>query len=132
MLALAMPFAIATGTAADPRDPAMQTIELTERDNGRRLVVAPQATIVVSLAENPSTGYRWQLQPLAAAVTLTADTYVAGSSEPRPGAGGSRILTFTASAVGEATIGADLRRPWEQTSPPAETFTLTVAVIASP
>src|SRR5512147_2314190 len=72
----------AIGTAVSgQKEPAMATINLDQQDNGRTVTVAPQMTIVLSLPENPSTGYSWQLHPFTGpALAVTADSFTPSTS----------------------------------------------------
>jgi inhibitor of cysteine peptidase len=67
--------------------------------------------LVLELAENPTTGYRWQVPPDAPAA-LISDEYLPPLSSAA-GAGGKRILKFGVALAGEHAIRLQLRREWE-------------------
>ena len=69
--------------------------------------------IMVTLPENPSTGYQWQL---AKPITLlkTEETYLAGEAKAgMVGVPGKKIFKFTAEKLGQDEIHLVHVRPWE-------------------
>jgi inhibitor of cysteine peptidase len=100
----------------------MEPIQLDEADNGRSVTVAPGQQVVVRLAENPTTGYRWE--PPAGIEVVSDEFLPAGSTAM--GAGGERVFTLAASrTAGEALFA--LTRPWGGGAP-ERTFTLRLTV----
>jgi inhibitor of cysteine peptidase len=91
----------------------MKEVIVSEPDHGRLIEVAPDSRIAVRLLENPSTGYRWELEPPEGTVLkLETDTYQPPATSV-PGAGGIRVFEFRAQSAGIALIRLRLRRPWE-------------------
>ncbi|SRR5579871_2228465 len=83
----------------------------------------------LQLSENPTTGYRWQLQKNGAPTFhALEDSFEASASAP--GGGGIRYWIFVAEQVGAATLSLDLRRSWQPQ--PVSTFTIAVRVKAKP
>jgi len=74
--------------------------------------------LVLELAENPTTGYRWQVPPDAQAVLISEEYLPPVSSAA--GAGGKRILKLRVAVAGEHVIRLQLRREWETAA--QETF----------
>ena len=72
-------------------------------------------TLVLRLAETPSTGFTWTIEVTGTAIEVANDTRV-GNPEPRPGAAGQRVFVLTAKAPGHAEVSATLARPWDATS----------------
>ena len=91
-------------------------MELTEADAGRERAVAVGDEVVVRLAENRTTGFRWQLADLPEGVTLVDDTFEA-PSPGRPGQGGVHYFRLQATGPGEHRVAAGLRRSWEEGGP---------------
>jgi inhibitor of cysteine peptidase len=94
-------------------------VVLTESDNGRRVEVTEGQMVVVRLAENPTTGYRWAIEELTGPLTVVRE----GSERVDParrGAGGVRILAFATKGPGRGEVSLALRR--SGTSEPAERF----------
>ena len=96
----------------------MATVTLTEADAGRTVPVSPGEHVVVRLAENPTTGYRWSV-PMG--LQVAADTYERGGGAV--GAGGQRVLTLVAPA--QATQ-AEFRLQRPHGGDAAKTFTVTL------
>jgi inhibitor of cysteine peptidase len=73
----------------------------------------------VRLAENPTTGYRWELsQSGNGQLELLEDAFEGAGSNGTgaPGAAGYRRFRFIARQSGQVQLEASLRRSWE---PPA-------------
>jgi inhibitor of cysteine peptidase len=125
---------LAAGPAASPRAPGeeihqMTTITLTRADAGRTVEVRVGDTIRIRLEENPTTGYRWSLEPAGDdALALEASDYVAPGGTV--GGGGERVFTFEAKKAGGATVRLKLWREWEGDKSITETFTITFRVRA--
>jgi len=82
--------------------------------------LAPGAVATVALSENPSTGYRWQInqeQSANLAVVQISDAGYEPSSSRRIGAPGMHRWRVKASANGTARIVFDYLRPWEHGAP---------------
>ena len=101
---------------------AVRRIDASQR--GGRVRVAAGDLVQISLPENPSTGYRWELDRLPVGTHLVGD-HVERRRQAAPGAAGLRVLTIRVHKGG--TLSACLRRAWEAAAPVA-TFTVTVTV----
>ncbi|SRR5258706_6788407 len=98
---------------------------LDESSNGQVVDVMVGDTVELTLAENPTTGYRWRLQKTGQPVAqLIEDRMVAQVTE-RSGAPSKRHWTFRVIAQGTAPIGMTLQRHWEQGL--AKTFETVIA-----
>ncbi len=105
------------------------TITLDASANGGSTTIVPGAVFAVSLAENPSTGYTWQLQPLGEVVVgVIGDRFVPESGDLRLGAGGRRVITFAALTPGTETLILRRLRSGEVTAAPSDTFSVTITV----
>lgn len=91
----------------------MREVTISESDHGRLVEVAPDDRVAVQLPENPSTGYRWELEPPDDAVLRLETDTLRPPTTSAPGAGGIRVLEFRAQSAGLARIRLRLRRPWE-------------------
>ena len=83
----------------------LTTLHLTVKDNGHSFTVRPQRAIVVTLASNPSTGYRWKYEPSkrgGKVVKLISARYVPPKSGSPPGAAGKEVWRLR--AVGKGKI----------------------------
>lgn len=88
----------------------------------------PGEVIQITLDENPTTGYSWDM-PTPEGLILKKDEFIAPDTE-LAGAPGTHVWQFEADAPGTYTIEGKYVRPWETDAEPAETFTLTVIVEA--
>jgi predicted secreted protein len=88
-------------------------MNLTREQSGETIALHQGEVVVLSLLENPSTGYRW---------TFAADgmdVAEGGYAAPAPGAvggGGTRTVRLVAKRVGDAVVTATLQRSWEDSS----------------
>ena len=80
---------------------------------GGRVHVKVGDELVLRLPENPSTGYRWVLDPPRGSLELAEDAYVR-SRDGAVGSGGERHFTLRATNSGHAEIQLRLARSWEQ------------------
>ena len=104
------------------------TVRVTSSNNGKSLDVRVGDEILVSLAENPTTGYRWELEPADGRVLGSeGDTYEM-AADPAIGSGGTHQFRFAARAPGRTTIALKLRRAWASDEPPVQTFSVEVNV----
>jgi inhibitor of cysteine peptidase len=87
---------------------------LTQEHSGTTRAVHVGDEITVELAENPTTGHRWQPDVDTDRLECTGDEYD-GAQRP-VGSGGRRRLTFVARRPGRARLHLVNRRPWEQTA----------------
>jgi inhibitor of cysteine peptidase len=102
-------------------------IQVDRRYNGREVVLAVGDAVVISLAENPTTGFRWDL----VAKPEPACQLVKSTFEPAMGPlgkGGTHRWQYQAVRSGTAEIALEYRRPWERNTPPAQTFKLSLRV----
>ncbi|MDD1702984.1 MAG: protease inhibitor I42 family protein [Methanoregula sp.] len=99
-----------------------------EAQNGSTVYVNTSANITLTLKENPTTGYSWNLS-VTPGLAILNDTYV--SSDPSGklmGAGGTHTWEITAEKTGTQKIQGIYMRPWENVTGNETTFTMTVIV----
>jgi inhibitor of cysteine peptidase len=96
--------------------------------DGRSIELRVGDGVQLSLAENPTTGYRWEFvtKPEPYCVVVS-DAYVADANGAI-GRGGAHNWAFRAVSVGTGTVSLAYRRPWEKDTAPAQTFKLTLVV----
>ncbi len=99
---------------------------VNESRNNATMFVKPGDVITVRLAENPTTGFQWNL-------TTTPGLNVTGTSfapsdtaGKRVGSGGTRMWDITSVTKGEQHITAAYRRSWEPVTGNETAFSLTV------
>ncbi len=121
---LALGAALWTGSLAQARTAA--TITVGAAANGTTVRLRAADTLVVRLAGNPTTGYRWSVKRAPAPLHLVGSTYKP-SPPGRLGQGGTYVFRFRAKS-GSGKLELVYRRPWEKRKPPLRTFSLTVRV----
>ena len=89
------------------------TVTVTESDLGGGVELAVGQRLLISLPDNPTTGFEWRYdwQPFDS-LTLLEDSY----KPDQPilvGSGGTREYLLQAQAPGEVTLNLQHLRPWE-------------------
>ena len=128
----------AAGVEPKPGDPApvpeavpetAQPIVLTEADAGKTIEAAVGQEVVVRLAWNPTTGFRWTVGPVEGdAMVPKGRVAYEPPGRALPGAVGTFVARFLAVREGEASVAMRYVRPWEKDREPAKTFAVTVNV----
>lgn len=114
-----------SGTSAKA---AVSAVTVTDQDNGKDVDLASNQTLVVKLASNPSTGYKWTVEGDPAPLKLEKQTYRKSAKSSAMGAPGVEAFQFSASSSGIANLKLNYHRSWEYNVPPAKTFSLRVNV----
>lgn len=89
----------------------MRPVELAQEDSGGRRSLTVGDDVVIVLAENPTTGYRWQAQFDPERLQDAGDRFE--SKSDLRGAPGVRHLAFRALAAGQTQLRLVNRRAWE-------------------
>ncbi len=89
----------------------LDMLSLSETDNNSRRSMRVGDVAEVTLDENPTTGYRWQLDVDQQVLRVVDDTYEPVG--PMPGAAGRRTFRLEALHVGAVTIHARHLRSWQ-------------------
>jgi len=102
--------------------------DLGAEDDGREIELGRGESLAITLASNPTTGYRWEVIEVEERVLPPV-----GESEFRPesdgiGAPGVEIFRFKAMDAGQTTLNLVYHRPWEEDVAPLNTFSLQVIV----
>ena len=127
-----------TGTSEPPFPTAVksrpQDIQLSYKDvpPGDNVNANVGDTIHLSLPENPSTGYSWQMTA-SDGIEHVSDNFVRDNSgwpgRQVVGAGGTHEYVYKVIKPGTQTVSAIYKRPWEGTSEGEKTFTLIVNAV---
>jgi len=107
------------------RHPKM--IQVDRSYNERAVTLAVGERVEVSLAENRTTGFRWDLKVKPEPVCTLVESAFEPAPGP-PGKGGTHRWQFQAVRAGTGEIELEYRRPWEHDTPPGQTFKLSVRV----
>lgn len=106
---------------------------ITEADNGTNISLENGSTFYLKLPENPSTGYRWELNLSQGLNNVSGEYYPAeqpeGVEHPLVGAGGARLWEIKAMAEGSQQVKGIYKRPWENETDTEDKFTLNVEVV---
>ena len=96
---------------------------------GPDLEAKAEHPVEVRLPANPSTGYRWMLDPPLQSGRILSESYESGSKEGRVGAPGTQVIQVVFPREGRFNLKLAYRRLWEPASvPPAQTTNLVVKV----
>jgi inhibitor of cysteine peptidase len=134
-LVLCSPPTLAAGPTANGQTPGkealqMSTITLTRADDGGTVDARVGDAVAVRLEENPTTGFKWALEPAGDDVLTPDGSDYVRSPNSAVGGGGERVFTFKAAKAGSTTIRLKLWRAWEGEKSTTSTFTVTVRVSA--
>jgi inhibitor of cysteine peptidase len=107
---------------------AMSDAVIDKDKGGREFEVDPNDKVIIRLPENPTTGYRWELESFDSGILAPtgSDFLTTGSSSM--GAGGMRTFTFRAHSPGTTSVRLILRRSWEPKQKAIEHFDVTIQV----
>ncbi len=108
--------------------PPSSQVTITDADTGNVVQVAAGGEVVVELPGNPTTGYIWQVTSNDESILLpTGYAFVPDSDAV--GAGGMETFTFHVMAPGVVDLTLANSRPWDNETPPAQTFAVTVEAV---
>ena len=133
-----MPAAPSTASTTPATTPAPTTapaksaeLAVTAADDAQTLKLGDNTAVAVSLAGNPTTGYSWTLTKIdGTALEQVGDIQYVADRVPAGmvGSGGTFVAHFRAAKAGQSTLTFGYARPWEKTTPPVKTFTVTIVV----
>lgn len=94
-------------------------IKLQKDNSDSHITVSSGTEVIVSLPENPTTGYSWKffLRPEQQNIISDISEIYVSPQKQMPGAGGVKEYKFTAASPGEITITGYNFRPWEKLDP---------------
>lgn len=104
-------------------------MKLSASDDGTRRSIAQGEPINLWMTENPTTGYRWELE--SPGFDIVSDSYEPSSAAM--GSPGTRRLELHPTQRGELTLHLVRRRTWEPPEmPPVASFTIHLTVTGDP
>ena len=101
----------------------------TEADSGSLVVVKKGEAFKVTLAENPSTGYSWNMS-VSDGLEIMNDRYIP-PAQHIPGRGGEHEWTIQAVKPGQQKVRGIYKRPWEPLYYNETTFRLDIEATGS-
>lgn len=92
--------------------------------------LTPGQSLSLSLASNPSTGFRWEIKEPAANTlrSLGPELYTPDSNDEVVGAGGTSVWRFVAQTPGQERLLLTYQQPWDTQAAPAQQFDCTIIV----
>jgi len=95
-------------------------LALTREDDGKTINGHVGQTLVLTLQENPTTGFRWDLMGTnSGIISLQLSKYTQDQIPQRRGivgAGGQRVYVFKLNSTGTTNLELFYKRPWEPVS----------------
>jgi predicted secreted protein len=100
-------------------------LTLTDQDNGRRLAVRVGDMLTLRLAENATTGYRWEPDRYDTRLLELAEE-TASYPNAAVGSGGEAIFRFRIVSAGSSTLALKSWRHWEGAGSIIQRFAVTI------
>ena len=138
---IAATFAGCTGTGTDEKPPATATpgggsgtlstvkgLVVGNSSNGHLIFMKAGGNLTLKLAENPTTGYTWNLT-VSNGLKIVNDTYVpSDKTGTMVGSGGTHVWVILAEQPGMQYIDGIYKRSWEPATATDATYTLAIDV----
>ncbi|MFZ1984307.1 MAG: protease inhibitor I42 family protein [Desulfatitalea sp.] len=109
-------------------DRTMSDVVVAQDANGKEQQVVLGQRVLIRLAENPTTGYQWEIEACDARVLTPAGSDFAATPGGALGAGGLRTFVFKVLAPGQATVRLIYRRGWEPKEQAIDRFVIRIDV----
>ena len=106
----------------------MHEIKLTQADNGKTVDLPSGSELLVSLPENPSTGYTWTVDVDGKPTTGLLNSSYVPDTPLTPGSGGQHVFRFGIRQMGIAQLQLKRWHEWEGNASVVERFNITVRV----
>ncbi|MDK2891527.1 MAG: inhibitor of cysteine peptidase [Methanoculleus sp.] len=127
LLTLCLLGAGCTSQPAEPgTPPAAEEYVFNETNNNETVTLPAGSEITISLDENPTTGYEWNVTS-SAGLEYVNDTYIAPETG-LVGAGGVHVWEYLAAEEGSAGFSAIYKRPWENETGDETTFSMAFVI----
>jgi predicted secreted protein len=104
-------------------------VTFTEKDVGRRPEIAAGSRFAIQLAENPTTGYRWNASTTAGLEILSTDYVGNAHPEGMTGVGGIRTWVLITTEPGDPSFTTVYQRSWEHATGNETVFKLTLHAV---
>jgi len=101
---------------------------MTEADSGKTVEIDVGENLELSLQENATTGYRWEIENLDNKVISVKDEDYQPSSGGKVGGGGTKKWSLKAIAPGTTEFRLKLWRQWEGNSSVQKRFSVNLVV----
>ena len=101
---------------------------VNESQNSGTVYMNKSTLVTVNLAENPSTGFQWNLTTTPGLRVIWHEYVPADTSGKVVGSGGTHTWDISTEMPGEQEINAVYKRSWEPTTGNESTFSMKVVV----
>jgi inhibitor of cysteine peptidase len=105
----------------------MSEIVIVQSDQASKFEAHPGDSILIRVPENPTTGYRWELDVADDQIMALQDSDYSGASKASIG-GGTRTFSLKARRQGTVRVRLRLRRGWESEETAIDDFEVTIRV----
>jgi inhibitor of cysteine peptidase len=106
----------------------MITVNIYEDDSGDIIAVPMAGILRVVLAENPSTGFRWQVEDSSSNCLEAVSSQYFSSKNPVIGSPGTAVFTFKPVKPGRCRLSLKLWRSWEGDKSIVKRFQIIAAI----
>lgn len=104
--------------------------QLTDKDAGKTVELAPGDTIQITLPGNATTGYTWGIVGVDEKVLQQVGDWAYKPESDKVGAPGVFVLTFKALDPGTTDLALGYKQWWDEAMKPEKTFEITAVVVA--
>ncbi|WP_374568644.1 protease inhibitor I42 family protein [Ideonella sp.] len=111
---------------ASPSPEVIVPTVLTAADDGRTVELRVGAEVVIQLPDNPSTGYRWEIEADKSVVDIKRHHFEQQAHQV--GGGGESSWVLQAIAPGVSPVKLMLWRPWESERDAIQRFVVTLRI----
>ena len=108
----------------------MKFIDVHENDYSNEIILPMDATLRVALRENPSTGYRWQVEDISRNCLRMISKKFGANHAHAIGSAGIAVFYFKPIKPGRCTLYLKLWRSWEGDTSIVKRFQKTVSIIS--
>lgn len=101
-------------------------IEVNKAHHNKRIQLSVESILNIRLEENPTTGYRWEVNPISKEYLQILNEHFECNENEGIGAGGTRIFSFQPKKTGHCLLLLELKRSWEDSI--EEHFQLSITI----
>ena len=104
-------------------------LTFAENDNGSQAEIRPGESIRISLPENATTGFSWEIDRYEEACLEATSREPSYPATGAVGSAGRVAFTFKGKKPGQGEIVLVHHRPWEKNQPPIAEFRIRIRVL---
>jgi inhibitor of cysteine peptidase len=104
----------------------MSEVTVNEGQAGRSVEARPGDRVVVLLEENPTSGYRWDVDRLDGQLLDVQSSDFVPADDSQLGGGGTRRVTLLVKSTGSSDVALKLWRDWEGEGSVSRRFDVTI------